>query len=138
MPLALAAVDLLAPNGELEVDWFAPLDTAAASARIDASLAEGYAKSDITRTEDVRNETAKAYAYYKEYKRIGTSIARKPKTLTVVEQNDTTSRTYTTEDAEFFLGLSASWWDVFVSLVPTVTENVEGSPSMSVKHRVRF
>lgn len=134
----LTADDLLTSKGELELDWFSPLDLSAVSARLNEWLAEGFRRSDATQSQQVRDDTARAFAYFNAYNNIAKTIARKPKVFTVSEQNDTTSRTYTIEDAEFFKGYADSWWDVFLSLVPVAVESNEPQPSVSVKHRNRF
>ena len=135
--MAIAAADLLAPNGELEVDWFAPLDSAAVTARLTAWIADGYTKQPSSADQQVKDDTAKAWGYYSAYKHIASALARKPSVLTVVEQNDTTSRTYTRDEIQHFTDMSQSWYSVVIALTPVI-DTSDFTPSKSVRHRTAF
>lgn len=134
----LTADDLLAPKGELESDWFAPLEPSAVSARLNEWLNAGALKAPTDYTQQQRNDVASAWAHYNAYKHISSALARKPSMLTVTEQNDTTSRTYTAQEIQHFVDLRDSWYSVFLALVPSAEVAVEHPSSLSVRARFSF
>ena len=135
----LTADDLLAINGgELEIDWFAPLTESAAVARLNEWMAAGYAKAGTGITEQqARDDLARANGYYEAYKQIASALARKPSVMTVTEGNDTTSRTYTSQEIEHFKEMRDSWKEVLDAITPVIVVS-DFTPTMSVPNRIRF
>lgn len=131
----LSSVDLLAPEGDLEVSWFLPLDSVEVNRRIEGWLTQGYKHTDGASAEALRDDVAKSFAYYKAYEHIATSLARRPNTVTF---NESGAKTHSSEDPKYFLDLSRSWYDVFASLAPVAAPASDFTPSASVKHRIRF
>lgn len=112
--MPLTSVDLLAPTGDIEASFFPKDDAPVLGERLDAYLAEGYAKASALTAPADRDAAALAWAYHRAYRAIAARLAAQPATVSL---DGGMSRTYTAAQVQHFTQLAdgyAAEFDVWV------------------------
>lgn len=127
----ITSLDLRAPAGEIEEEFFPEEDSFAVVDRLSAYLAEGYLKAAALAVGAVQDSAAAAWAYHRAYRAIYTRLSAAPSSVTNSDQG---SASYTGAQIKSFADLAAEKLSSFngqvsVAVVPPPPALASGSTS---------
>lgn len=126
--MAVAAADLLSPNGEIEVSFFPGEDETAVTGRLTAYISDGNAKAASLSGAE-KDAAVTAWAYHRAYKAIYTKLLRNPSSWSLEGEG---SASISGEQIKAFGRLADDYLAVFnAAVVVPVNANAPSAASSS-------